>query len=72
MRGVSKFCKQPFERTESVRTIAPFWGGKIYGVDVLLNDANCGNNALQTNRVDQISKEIQIIYIKRRSITVYL
>ena len=29
MRGVSKFCKQPFERTESVRTIAPFWGGGV-------------------------------------------
>ena len=27
-------------RTESVRTIAPFWGGKICGVHVLLNAAN--------------------------------
>ena len=29
-------------RTESVRTIAPFWGGKHCGVDVPLNAANCG------------------------------
>ena len=27
---------------ESVRTIAPFCGGKICGVDVPLNAANCG------------------------------
>ena len=41
MIGVSEFCKQPFMRTESVCTIAPFfWGGKICGVDVLLNAAN--------------------------------
>ena len=37
-----KFCKQSFVRTESVCTIAPFWGDKICGVDVLLNTANCG------------------------------
>ena len=29
-------------RTESVRTIAPFWGGKRCGVDVPLYAANCG------------------------------
>ena len=28
MIGVSEFCKQPFVRTESVCTIAPFWGIK--------------------------------------------
>ena len=28
MIGVSEFCKQPFLRTESVHTIAPFWGIK--------------------------------------------
>ena len=28
MIGVSEFCKQPFLHTESVRTIAPFWGIK--------------------------------------------
>ena len=28
MIGVSEFCKQPFVRTESVCTIAPFWGVK--------------------------------------------
>ena len=33
MIGVSEFCKQPFVRTESVCTIAPFWGDKICGVD---------------------------------------
>ena len=42
MIGVSEFCKQPFVHTESVCTIAPFWGDKICGVDVLLNTANCG------------------------------
>ena len=42
MIGVSEICKQPFVRTESVCTIAPFWGDKICGVDVLLNPANCG------------------------------
>ena len=41
MIGVSEFCKQPFMHTESVCTIAPFGGGgKICGVDVLLNAAN--------------------------------
>ena len=30
-------------RTESVRTIAPFLGGKRCGVDVPLYAANCGN-----------------------------
>ena len=28
MIGVSEFCKQPFMRTESLCTIAPFWGVK--------------------------------------------
>ena len=42
MIGVSEFCKQPFMLTVSVRAIAPFLGGKICGVDVLLNAANCG------------------------------
>ena len=37
MIGVSEFCKQPFLPTESVCTIAPFWGDKICGVDVLLD-----------------------------------
>ena len=27
-RGFSEFCKQPFLHTESVHTIAPFWGIK--------------------------------------------
>ena len=27
MIGVSEFCKQPIMLTESVRAIAPFWGG---------------------------------------------
>ena len=27
-RGFSEFCKQPFLHTESVRTMAPFWGIK--------------------------------------------
>ena len=45
MIGVSEFCKQPFMLTESVHAIAPFWGGgKICGVDVLLNAANCGKS----------------------------
>ena len=39
MIGVSEFCKQPFMRTESVRTTALFWG---INVNVLLNAANCG------------------------------
>ena len=43
MIGVSEFCKHVFMLTESVRAIAPFWGGgKICCVDVLLNAANCG------------------------------
>ena len=42
MIGVSEFCKQLFMLTESLCAIAPFWGGKICGVDVLLNAANCG------------------------------
>ena len=35
-------CLRYFVRTESVRTIAPFWGGKRCGVDVPLYAANCG------------------------------
>ena len=45
MKGVSEFCKQPFMRTESILTIAPFGGGKICGVDVLLNVPICGKCA---------------------------
>ena len=41
MIGVSEFCKQPFLRTESVCTIAPFWGDKICSIDVL-NTPNYG------------------------------
>ena len=36
-------------RTESVRTIAPFWGGKRCGVDVPLYAANCGKDLLLGN-----------------------
>ena len=42
MIEVSEFCKQPFVRTESICTTAPFWVDKIYGVNVLLNTVNCG------------------------------
>ena len=44
---VLKFCNWVFVRTESVCTIALFWGGgKSYGVDVPLNAANCGKGYL--------------------------
>ena len=42
MIGVLEFCKQPFMCTESIHTIALFWGDKICGGDVLHNAANCG------------------------------
>ena len=39
MIGVSKFCKKPLAQLHHFGG-----GGKICGVDILLNAANCGKN----------------------------
>ena len=57
MIGVSEFCKQPLVRTESICTIAPFWGDKICGVDILLRTVA---NVLLDGQKSNFGKKMQV------------
>ena len=61
MTGVSEFCKQPFLHTESICTIAPFWGIKSAMLMFFYSMPRTVANVLPNGQEAILAKKMQVL-----------